>query len=174
MATKYRLQDVAKLKGRNIFFDTNILIYLFWPTAQYSFEQDYARVFNNLLKQGNNLFVDFLVISEIVNLVLRVEHRKNDSSLNFKNFRNSQDGATVLKDIYTIINDSILNRFNIVESTFNKHSIEGFLTVDNLDFIDKAISTHCRNNSLVLLTNDKDFKNVDLDILTCNPSILAR
>ena len=76
MATKYRLQDVAQLNGRDIFLDANVLIYLFWPTGQHSFEQNYARVFSNLLRQGNNLFIDFLMISEVINRILRIEHKK--------------------------------------------------------------------------------------------------
>jgi hypothetical protein len=66
MATKYRLQDVSQLQNRGIFVDANVLIYLFWPTGSLTWEQNYARVFGNLLRQGNSLFVDFSVISEIV------------------------------------------------------------------------------------------------------------
>jgi len=172
MATKYRLQDVAQLNGRDIFFDANILIYLFWPTGQYSFEQNYARVFRNLLRQQNNLFVDFLMISEVINRILRIEHQKINPSQNFKNFRNSQDGVDALNDIYIIVKNEILNRFNIIGKAFDKQEIEQFLTIDDLDFVDKATVALCKENTLVLLTNDKDFRNADLDILTGNPNIL--
>ncbi|TAF33482.1 MAG: type II toxin-antitoxin system VapC family toxin [Cytophagales bacterium] len=172
MATKYRLQDVAQLVGKDVFFDANILIYLFWPTGQYNFEQNYARVFSNLLRQGNNLFVDFLVISEVINRVVRIEHQKLNPTQKFKDFRNSQDGKDALDDIYIIVKNDILNRFNVVGKAFNKQEIESYLAVDELDFVDKATVTLCKENALVLLTNDKDFKNADLDILTGNPSIL--
>jgi len=42
--------------------------------------------------------------------------------------------------------------------------MEGFLVVEELDFVDKATVSICAENSLVLLTNDKDFKNSGLDI----------
>jgi predicted nucleic acid-binding protein len=171
MATKYRLQDVAQLAGKDVFFDANILIYLFWPTGQHSFEKNYARVFSNLLRQGNNLFVDFLVLSEVINRVVRIEHKKLNSTQKFKDFRNSQNGKDALYDIYIIVNN-ILKKFNVVGKAFNKQEIESYLTVDELDFVDKATVTLCKENALVLLTNDKDFKNTDLDILTGNPSIL--
>lgn len=48
-----------------------------------------------------------------------------------------------------------------------------FVDANELDFVDKAIVSLCKENNLVLLTNDKDFKNADLDILTANTSILG-
>jgi predicted nucleic acid-binding protein len=148
------------------------LIYLFWPTGQVSFEKNYARVFRNLLRQGNNLFVDFLIISEVINRVVRIEHQKINPAQKFKDFRNSPDGKCVLEDIYIIVKNDILNRFNVVGSPFDKQIIESFLIVDELDFIDKAIASVCSEHGLVLLTNDRDFKNSGLDILTGNPCIL--
>lgn len=172
MAVNYKLQDFKQLTNRNIFVDANVLIYLFWPTGQVSFEKDYARVFNSLLRQGNKLFVDFLIISEVINRVVRIEHKKINPTLKFKDFRNSQDGNDVLKDIYIIVKNDILNRFNVVGRPLDKQLIESFLIVDELDFIDKAIASVCFEHGLVLLTNDRDFKNSGLDILTGNPRIL--
>jgi len=157
MATNYKLQDYEHLSGKDVFVDANVLIYLFWPTGQHSFESNYARVFRNLLRQGNNLYVDFLVISEVVNRVLRIEHLKLNSNQKFKDFRNSQDGKDVISDIYLIVQNDILS---------------SFLIVDQLDFVDKATVAICTENNLVLLTNDRDFKNSGLDILTGNPHIL--
>ena len=172
MGAKYRLQDVSQLNGRNIFFDANVLIYLFWPTGQHSFEQNYARVFRNLLRQGNNLFVDFLVTSEVINRILRNEHQRINPSQKFKDFRNSEDGKDALDDIYIIVKNDILARFNVVGKAFNSQEIESLLSVDELDFVDKATVTLCEENNFVLLTNDKDFRDCGLDMLTGNPHIL--
>ena len=90
----------------------------------------------------------------------------------FKDFRNSQDGKDVINDIYLIVKNDILSCFRIIGKSFNKSDIEGFLIVDQLDFVDKATVSICSENNLVLLTNDKDFKNSGLDILTGNPHIL--
>ncbi|MDP4226890.1 MAG: PIN domain-containing protein [Bacteroidota bacterium] len=172
MPTRYSLQNVTRLKNQSVFVDANVLIYLFWPTGSYWQEQNYATVFRNLLKQGNNLFVDFLIISEVVNRILRIEHQKLNPTQKFKEFRNSQDGKDALADIYTIIKNDILNRFSVVGKAFNKQETENCLVVDELDFVDKAIVEVCKENSLVLLTHDKDFKDSDLDILTGNANIL--
>ena len=173
MGAKYRLTDVAQLNGRNILFDANVLIYLFWPTGQHSFERNYARVFRDLLRQENDLFIDFLVTSEVINRILRNEHQRINPGQKFKDFRNSQDGKNALNDIYIIVKNDILTKFNVIGKAFNSQEIESFLSVDELDFVDKATVTLCKENALVLLTNDKDFKNTDLDILTGNPSILS-
>ena len=172
MGAKYRLQDVAQLNGRNVFFDANVLIYLFWPTGQHSYEQNYARVFRSLLRQGNNLFVDFLVTSEVINRILRNEHQRINPGQKFKDFRNSEDGKDALDDIYIIVKNDILSRFNVVGKAFNSQEIESFLSVDELDFVDKATVTLCEENNFVLVTNDKDFRDCGLDMLTGNPHIL--
>ena len=88
MATNYKLHDFAKLLGKDVFVDANVLIYLFWPTGQHQYESNYAKVINDLIKQKNCLFVDFLVISEVVNRVLRFEYQKLNSDQSFKDFRN--------------------------------------------------------------------------------------
>jgi predicted nucleic acid-binding protein len=172
MATNYKLQDYAHLSGKDVFVDANVLIYLFWPTGDYFYEANYARAFNNLRRQGNNLYVDFLVISEVINRVLRDEHKNLNPNQKFKDFRNSQDGKDVIMDIYLLVRDNILKHFKVLGKTFNKTDIEGFLIVDQLDFVDKATVSICSQNNLVLLTNDRDFKNSGLDILTGNPHIL--
>lgn len=172
MATKYSLQNITQIQNKSVFVDANVLIYLFWPTGSLWWEQKYATAFRNLLKQGNSLFVDFLIISEVVNRILRIEHKKINPTIRFKEFRDSQDGKDALNDIYTIIKNDILSRFSIVGKAFNKQEIEECLIVDKLDFIDKATVEICKENELVLLTNDKDFKNTDLDILTGNIKIL--
>jgi len=179
MAAKYKLNDYALLKGKNIFFDANILIYLFWPTGKYNYEQNYALVFSKLLKQENNIFVDLLVISEIINRAIKIEYEKHllnhsltNKQFRFKEYYHSNDGKEALSDIYLIVKNNILKRFNVVEKSFNKEDIENLLVVDELGFVDKAIVSICTENKFVLLTNDKDFKNSGLDILTSNPQIL--
>jgi|SRR5690606_7317448 len=172
MAINYKLQDVADLKDRAVFLDANILIYLFWPTGQHHFEKNYARVFKSLLKQKNKMLVDFLIISEVINRVIRIEHQKINPNQRFKDFRNSQEGKEALNDIYLIIKYDVLNQFEVIGKAFDKQDIENKLIIDELDFVDKAIVELCQEHNLVLLTNDKDFKNADLDILTGNPKIL--
>lgn len=179
MARNYRLDQFDQLRGKDIFVDANVLIYLFWATGQYDFEENYATVFRNLLRQRNTLKINFLVISEIVNRAIKAEYGKyllsrslNNTELKYKDFRNSHEGKSALRDIYLIVKNQILTQFSVIDMSFNSQDIEGFLIVDELDFVDKATVEICSRYDLVLLTNDQDFKNCGLDILTGNPKIL--
>ncbi|MDR0573274.1 MAG: type II toxin-antitoxin system VapC family toxin [Tannerella sp.] len=172
MATKYSLQTISQLRNRAVFADANVLIYLFWPTGSLRWESDYAAVYSLLLKQATNLYIDFIVVSEVINQMLRIEHRTSRWAPSpFKRFRDSPDGQSVLSDIYLIVENQILNQFKVIGNAFSQTDILHFLTVDSLDFPDKGIVKICQNNHFVLLTNDRDFRNVDVDILTCNPAI---
>lgn len=173
MAAKYNLQSIAQLQGRDVFLDANILIYLFWPTGSISWENTYASAFARLLRQQNKLCIDFLVISEVVNRAIRSEHVKLQPALKFKQFRDSQEGKEALEDIYKVVENDILSRFHFIGKEFSKDEVNQFLNVDSLDFFDKAILKICQENNCVLLTNDKDFRTADIDILTANPVILS-
>src|SRR5690606_39540655 len=123
MAINYKLQDVADLKDRAVFLDANILIYLFWPTGQHHFEKNYARVFKSLLKQKNKMLVDFLIISEVINRVIRIEHQKINPNQRFKDFSNSQEGKEALNDIYLIIIYVVLKLCEVIVTAFVIHNI---------------------------------------------------
>ena len=179
MATKYSTQNIPSVINRKVFFDANVLLYIFWPSGSYHWESYYSTAYARLLRQGNELLVDFIVISEIVNRAIRLEHDKyllannlTRSALPFKKYRNSTDGETALADIYLMIETDILNSFTVVGKSFTKPDIQSFLTVDSLDFGDKAILSTCQENACVLLTNDVDYKTSAIDILTSNPAIL--
>lgn len=179
MATKYSLQNIHQLGSRKIFFDANVLIYIFWPSGDYKWEEYYSSAFGKLLRQKNELFVDFIVISEIINRSHRLEYEKylaanniKKSKLSYKNFRDSDDGCEALSDIYLIIETNILNYFTVLGKAYTKSDIQSFLKLETLDFSDKGILLTCKENSCILLTNDRDFVNADIDILSSNPRLL--
>ncbi|PTN08659.1 PIN domain-containing protein [Mangrovibacterium marinum] len=179
MAGRYSLSRVNSISGRPVFFDANVLIYIFWPTGLYRWESNYSAVFGQLLRQSNELYVDFLVISEVINRIHRVEYEKylaisgaNKATLNYKAYRDSEEGERALADIYLIVETSILSCFTVVGKMFTEADILSFLKVEQLDIMDKAILSICQENSFVLCTNDRDYKSSDIDILTSNPAIL--
>jgi len=159
MAVKYKLQDLPNLSDKKIFVDANVLIYLFWPTGANHWER-------------NQMLIDFCVLSEVVNHMMRIEHNKLQTMAPYKDFRDSQEGRDALLDIYFIVKEHILKIFNIVGKIYGQKEIENFLIVDELDFVDKSIINICKENDFVLLTNDKDFRDTDIDILTDNIHLL--
>ena len=179
MAAKYSLGSIPAITDRKVFFDANVLIYIFWPSGSYRLERIYSSAFGKLLRQNNELMVDFIVISEIVNRAHRLEYDKHLSangisrnSLTYKQYRNSADGQSALSDIYLIVETNILSSFTVVGKAFTKADIQSFLVVEPLDFSDKGILLTCQENGYVLLTNDADYKTADIDILSSNSAIL--
>jgi len=174
MAARYRLYELARFAGRTVFFDTNILIYLFWPTGNARCEMDYAKFLSACIKGGIPMALDFLVVSEAANRMLRAEYEKACARMGdlkdkprFKSFRDSEDGRQAQADIYAVLS-KILVRFMVIGKAFSADDIAGFLAVDRLDLVDKAIADICRGNDFVLATHDADFAAVDIDIVSAS------
>jgi predicted nucleic acid-binding protein len=179
MAKRYSSSDIRNLSHRSVFFDANVLLYIFWPTGS-RWERQYSSIFSHLLQQKTRMVVDFLVISEVVNRAVKTEYNKyllekkiTGNELRYKEFRDLTEGHEVLRDIFDVINKKILNNFDVTGKTFSKSDITGFLKVDSLDFTDKGIEAICKDNKYILLTNDKDFVKSDIEILSSHPDLLS-
>jgi len=177
MSNRYNLSNIADINDKKIFFDTNILLYLFWATGS-SWEKTYANLYSRLNHQNNSYVIDFLVISEFINRAIKMEYQNyldenglTSKEYKYKDYRDSQDGKEALKDIYTIVSSEILDSFEVVEKAYSSDAISSMFIVDNLDFTDKAIEKICSENSFILLTNDRDFKDSRIDILSCNKNL---
>lgn len=179
MTTKYSLHDISSIPDKKVFFDANVLIYVFWPSGSSDsiyWENKYSAIFGRLLRQGNQLLVDFIVISEFVNRAHRMEYIKfitTNGSTKYKKYRNSVDGQNALQDIYLLVETNILSKFTVIGKSFTKTDIQSFLQVEPLDFGDKGILMTCKENACILLTNDVDFKMEDIDLLSANPRVLS-
>jgi len=178
MANRYNISTICNIGERKMFLDANILIYLFWASTSPFWERQYATLYSRLNRQSNDFVVDYIVISEFVNRAIKIEYKNYLASYNitsndcsYKVYRDSQDGIDALSDIYLTVKEDILNEFEVVETSYSKNDLILMCTVENLDFSDKAISKICSDNQFVLLTNDKDFIDVDIDILSCHRAI---
>lgn len=174
MKKRYRIDNIKDIKDRPIFFDANVIIYLFWAVrSKHRFSETYAPLFSTLLKQGNQLFLDTHIISEVINVSLRTsiefQAYKSRGGNDFKQFRDTEDGQKAQEDVFTIVKEKILQIFSLVNGTINNEELSRLLTVDKLDFNDKLIVDECRKNNMVLLTNDKDFADSDIEILSAHP-----
>lgn len=179
MKKRYSLEDIPTLKNRALFLDANVLLYIFWPTGSVFFENIYSKIFSKLLQQKNQMYIDFTVISEVINRVIRIEYEKHISEFAlskkefvFKSFRDSSFGHSALNDIYQIIQKKVLSHFDIIEKGYSLDEISSFLNQDNLDFNDKAIEYLCMENKFIFITNDSDFKDSDMEILTSNNKLI--
>ncbi len=177
MSLRIKAMDVAQVKDRQLFFDTNVLLYLFSPVAAPSTQwaiNAYTAIFAQCLKMQNVLCVDVFVLSEFINAFLRFEYENylktkglTRNQCNFKRFRSTAEGIQVSQDIEIVVNNRILKHFKMVGKLFDKADIST-ISLANTDFNDELIVRTCKEHQCILVTNDADFSGVDIDILTAN------
>lgn len=175
MATRYPLTATNTLTDRDVFFDANVLIYIYWPTADAYWQTKYSRAFAVLLRSDCRINIDYYTISEVINRIFKIEYTNylvTNPGVRFKDYRNSDEGKETLSDIYTIVHDDILRNFKVVENVILSEDIKSLLVVEGLDFNDKCLAFLCQQKGFILLTNDGDFKSCDIDLLTANVAIL--
>lgn len=174
MKQVYRYKDVPNLKGRNIFFDAQILLYLYFATpGMKDWPIKYSAIFSALVASGNRFFVDYNVLSEVINRELRLSYepfRAVNRESTYKQWRDSADGKNAEIRTYSLIK-SLLSYFSIDGKVYEFEDVHSMLSPSNLDFTDKAIINLCQAKGYVLLTNDKDFSGADLEILSENRSL---
>lgn len=178
MAEYIRTDNLSVVKDKKVFFDANIWIYIFCEIASSKeyLVNKYSAAFRELLKTGNPIFIDLVVISEFVNRYLRVAYNNyvNRNNLNNfyykKDYRKTEDFKEAWKIICNIIKKDILPKVKIVNFKYDKSSLDKLLDSTNLDtdFNDNHIINLCKTNNMYLLTNDGDFKNTNLKIITEN------
>ena len=175
MNLRVKSTDVATLIGRPLFFDANVLLYLFSPSAANSQQQwaitAYSAVFKHALTRNLTLCIDVMVLSEFINRFLRLEHqgflKRNGSAITFKAYRATSDGLLAAQDIEDIVTEKLLKSFKIIGKLFNSSEI-GSIHLPNTDFNDALIVETCKAHQCVLVTNDADFLDANIDILTAN------
>ncbi len=176
-AKRYSESDIPDITNRSLFFDANILIYLYFTQTGQDLQEIYSRVFKKLLNTKNITFaLDFVVLSEVINIALKEEYKltlTENSNLKYKDFRDSPNGINALKNIHSIIEDMILPRFSIAGKKYDKTSLSSLLVENGLDFNDKHICKLCEENQFILFTHDRDFKNSDIEILSMNSNLSA-
>ncbi|MDD4205105.1 MAG: PIN domain-containing protein [Candidatus Delongbacteria bacterium] len=177
MMTKYDISRVTELESRSIFFDANIILYLFWATGLEKCEAEYASLFQSLMTNKNRLYVDLTIISEVFNKAFDIEFEKykdahKNPHLNKKTYRDSEEGKIAVDDVYSLLKNTVLKHFEIAGKSFTKQEIIDLLIVDHLDFSDKIFLKICRENGFVLLTHDYDFRDAEIDILTANKKLV--
>jgi len=170
--------NLTAVKDRHLFFDTNVLLYLFGGGyAQPKIVNAYTKIFRQCLTMKNTLCVDTLVLSEFINRCLRMEYDAylqakgiNKGVMSFKKFRSTPEGVGFSEGIELTVKDTILRHFTMVGKDFN-HSDICSINLANADFNDELIIQICQEHKCVLVTHDADFSGANIDILTANDKL---
>lgn len=175
-----RIIDVASYPFQNtdsVLLDTNIWLYLFPAPSNPSayFQTQYSGIFRSMLSAKVNMIFDVLVLGEYINRYARIEHKASTMAQDdYKRFRNSPLFDRVAKTISTNISQ-IIRHASRCDFLFSKIDLNSLL-VDfenkHQDVNDCLLIETCIKNNWKLLTNDADFTDGGIEVLTLNRKLL--
>jgi len=174
----YDLSSYSFKPGEQVLVDTNIWLYLFPAPGnpQHRFSGQYSLAFSNLVSAQAQPVIDPMVLSEYLNRYIRIEWQGNYKSQypQFKVFRNSQDFLPVASSAETFAKRivSFCKLHSIPANELDLHQALADFSSAQMDFNDAVLIDICKKESLKLMTNDGDFQDGGIEVLTTNPKLL--
>ena len=174
----YDLSSYSFSSKEQILVDTNIWLYLFPAPGnpQQRFTNQYSRAFSNLVSAQAQPILDPMVLSEYLNRYIRIEWGGNYKSRypRFKDFRNSQDFSAVASAAETFAKKilSFCQVHSISASELDLSAALADFSSGSVDFNDALLVDICKKRNLKLMTNDGDFQEGGIEVLTTNPKLL--
>ncbi len=165
----------------SLLIDANVWYLLYGPYAKKDRRVDlYSAAIKEIIAAKSKIYIDVLIISEFINRYARdkskiiANFQKSSEKFEFKNFRNSSAFKPIAKEIASLVG-RMLKHCNRLESDFVRAPINEILkdyASGVFDFNDQILSSLCQYNHLTLVTDDADFKNFDIPVLTENKKLL--
>lgn len=181
-ASPHRIKSWKFAPAQRLFFDANIWIAIF---ASSTIPGDTrTKVYSNALKRAKaaeaTIFIDSVVISEFINRSVRLQYNLLTEfgafTGSFKAFRATPEYEAIALQV-AIDCRNILADCKRIESAFASCDIEAELAhfeSGQTDWSDQMIVALCRQHNLILVTDDGDFGDSGLTILTRNSAYFAR
>lgn len=158
-----------------LLIDANVWLYIHGPQSQRDYKsQNYSNALAKILKAKCSVFLDVLILSEFINRYSRLRYNLQKVQSDFKTYRKSPFFKLVAKEIADAVR-RILKHCKCIESEFSSIDMNDILTDYESkcpDFNDQILAELCRSRSLTFVTDDSDFKDFDITILTANKSML--
>ncbi|MCL4908919.1 PIN domain-containing protein [Streptococcus suis] len=161
----YDLNRIPFASNRKLLIDTNVLIYL-----QSGKTNNYDKMWELALRQGNSLFVTTLTISEFINRYVRTgydvycdEHNFDKSTFEFKrDYQKTQHFLDIYDEVIDTLESEILKKCNVID--FNKKDFEDIssLTQYMNDINDALYLKKAATEDFSIVTHDADFFDVDI------------
>ncbi|PIU19040.1 MAG: hypothetical protein COT16_00340 [Elusimicrobia bacterium CG08_land_8_20_14_0_20_44_26] len=167
-------------KGERFMFDTNIWMYIFCPIGNYRehIVQRYSSFLGEAINTKAEIIINSLILSEFINSYLRLEFKifkiRNPNAEFKKDFRKNSSYKRITQNISSA-SKNILKISKGVDDKFSSIDIESIISEfekQNLDFNDLYYQEYCKIGKVKIVTDDKDFKYADTEIITGNPRIL--
>lgn len=174
----YNLASYSFGPDEQVLVDTNVWLYLFPAPGDpsHNFAQQYSTAFANLVSAQAKPILDPSVLSEYLNRYIRIEWEGSYKSqyTKFKEFRNSYDFSAVASAAETYAK-KILSFCKIHSIPANELDLNEALSdfsKGGADFNDALLVDICKKRNLKLMTNDGDFQQGGIEVLTTNPRLL--
>ena len=170
--------------SRPVFFDANVWLTLYAPPSDEDeyWKGEYSKVLRRVVDGNVPVFLDSTVLSEYINRYCRNEfyaYAGNTPRKSFKEFRDTERdvyqpiATSVVANVKEILELPLIKR---IDGAFSQMDIDAMLNMfaeGESDWNDQQIVDICQRNSCALVTNDADFKDADIPILTCNSKLLG-
>lgn len=172
----YALSQIQKLKGRTVLLDTNILLFVYGAGREDSERvRSYSRGMAALMGQGIETVVTPTILSEFYNQSLRQDYafHQNEYST-FKLFRNADIGRKCTEAVCVSIRRILASSKFVMDPSMTSDSILSLLQGGKLDFGDSLSILTARRYDYIIFTDDIDFKDTGVSILTNNSKYLKR
>jgi predicted nucleic acid-binding protein len=163
-----------------LLLDANVWFFLYGPHKPGDLRAAaYSRALANILAAKSRIYVDVLIISEFVNRYARLRYNilKNRRGVpkDFKRFRSTPTFKSIATDI-AADTKRILAICACVDSGFA--TLDAAALIDEYgggkcDFNDLVLIDMCKSKSLKLVTDDGDFKDKGIVLLTANKKLLV-
>ena len=163
-----------------LLLDTNIWLLVYGPQKPGDKRVAvYSQALSKILAAQSRIYIDVLIVSEFINTYARLKWNlwkaQTASSNDFKQFRKSGDFKPVAQDIAADVK-RVLQHCTRVENSFDSLAIDALIdeyAAGDSDFNDQILAVLCKKEGLKLVTDDSDFKNQGVAVITANQKLLA-
>lgn len=150
-----------------LLMDTNILIYLFYPTMSRYFMKPYEKLYADILSKHASLIIPAIQLSEFINRCIRLQfelYKNEHASENIvdfkKDYRSTNDYKASMKSILDIVKNDILKTFKPIDDYFSSMKPDSFLLYGfSYDFNDALLVEIANKYNASIITHDSDFGN---------------
>jgi len=177
MASKF-VADISQYifsAADRLMFDTNIWLLIYGPQSPTDPRAAlYSAALRKILEAKSRIYIDLVVLSEFVNMYARMRQRLIAPQGKFKDFRKSADFQVVAQDIVADAK-SLTKQCVWTDSGLELVVVDSLLDMYRLgqsDFNDQIIAANCEQQGLTLITDDSDFKDYHVAIITANQKLL--
>lgn len=178
MTKVVRVDEVHELKRSKVLFDTNIWIMIegFNEGAPERKVSAYSNAYEKLLHNNNTILYNEHIINEFCNTCARIDFSAyllrlgGNKRISFKEYRRTGE----FKEAMRLVREACLDIIDscayapVDSAEFDMRGLADEICQGELDFTDIVIRNFCRSNDVYLLTDDADFRNSGVKIISAN------